>query len=115
VQALLAELARPGAEPPPVPELAARAGLGETAFRALVHELTGRSPRAHLENLRLERAARLLAESTQPVATIASEAGYADPFHFSRAFRRRFGTAPRAYRAKCSIQGAASTPVRRKA
>ncbi len=97
---LLAQLAEAAAspEPPPVAALARRAGLGETAFRAAVRRLTGSSPRAHIERLRLDRAAYALRATDAPVARIAAEAGFADPFHFSRAFRRVFGRSPSRWR-----------------
>ena len=99
VQAVLAELTQMGKGPvPTIPELAARARLGESAFRIQVQALTGATPRVHLENLRLEQAARLLTETCQPVTDIALTTGYADPFHFSRVFRRCFGSSPRAFR-----------------
>jgi AraC-like DNA-binding protein len=81
-----------------VPVLARKAGLGQTAYRAAVRRLTGHAPREHLERLRIDRAAYALRSGSIPIARIASEAGYADPFHFSRVFRRVFGCSPRAFR-----------------
>ncbi|HAT11870.1 MAG TPA: hypothetical protein DCS97_15060 [Planctomycetes bacterium] len=98
---LLAGLADAAAGPPRsahIPQLAQRAGLGETAYRAEVRRLTGRGPREQIERLRLDRAAYALRSSSEPIARIASAAGYSDPFHFSRVFRRVFGTSPRSFR-----------------
>jgi AraC-like DNA-binding protein len=83
-----------------VPALARQAGMGETAFRALIRARFGVGPRVHLERLRLERAAFALRAGDQPVARIASASGYEDPFYFARAFRRLYGVSPRAYRAR---------------
>lgn len=80
--------------------LARRAGLGQTAFRAAVLARTGLPPRRYVERLRLERAAYTLQVTDLPVGRIASDCGYPDPFHFSRAFRRVFGASPRHWRKK---------------
>jgi AraC-like DNA-binding protein len=54
----------------------------------------------HIRNLRLDRAAALLAAPGAParVGAVARAVGYADQAAFSRAFRRRHGCAPRDYR-----------------
>ncbi len=96
--ALLAEAAAGDPAQAQVPLLARRAGMGATAFRAAVRARCGCSPRAHLERLRLERAAYALRTSDLPVAAVAAAAGYADPFHFARAFRRVHGTSPSGFR-----------------
>ncbi|MFC4951250.1 helix-turn-helix domain-containing protein [Pseudonocardia sp. GCM10023141] len=46
--------------------------------------------------LRLDRCARMLADprQTATITEVAARNGYPDPAAFSRAFRRRFGTAP---------------------
>lgn len=98
--ALLAEAAAGPPELARVALLARRAGMGETAFRASVRARLGRSPREHIERLRLERAAYALRSSDLPVGDIAAAAGYADPFHFARAFRRVHGASPSGFRAR---------------
>jgi AraC-like DNA-binding protein len=92
---LVAEAAGPGRG---IPDLAKRAGLGQTAFRAAVQARTGLPPRRYLERLRLERAAYALQATDLPVARIGEDCGYPDPFHFSRAFTRVFGCSPRGWR-----------------
>jgi AraC family transcriptional regulator len=52
-----------------------------------------------LELIRLGRAATLLARSNLSVTEVAANAGFGDPLHFSRRFRRAYGVSPREYRA----------------
>jgi AraC-like DNA-binding protein len=86
------------ADPQPLAELARRAGMGRTAFWSAVVAATGMTPRRWLEERRMEVAARRLRDTDRAVADIAEEIGFADPFHFSRAFKRVVGASPRDYR-----------------
>lgn len=94
---LVADSAGPGSN---MASLARRAGMGQTAFRAAVLARTGLPPGRYVERLRLERAAYALQATDLPVGRIATDCGYPDPFHFSRAFRRVFGASPRHWRNK---------------
>ncbi len=53
---------------------------------------------AYVRGLRLDWAAGRLTATDQGIAQIALLAGFYDQSHFSRAFKRRFGLTPRAYR-----------------
>lgn len=79
-------------------ELEARAGLGRTAFGAAFRAATGLSPAAWLQRRRLAAAHRLLTTTRTAVAAVAAQVGFADPFHFSRCFRARYGRSPRQVR-----------------
>jgi AraC-like DNA-binding protein len=47
-----------------------------------------------------DRSAELLAQANLAITAVGFELGYADPAHFTRAFRRWTGSAPRAWRHK---------------
>ena len=79
-------------------ELAQRAGLGRSAFGSAFKHATGLSPARWLMARRLAEAQRLLTTTRMPVATIGERVGFADPFHFSRCFRQRYGVSPREMR-----------------
>lgn len=83
------------------PETLARtAGLSPSHLIARFREVTGQPPTSYLEQLRLERAADLLRGTSHSVQTVADQVGFADPFYFSRRFRRRYGQSPRQFRQK---------------
>lgn len=94
---------------PSVHELARRAGVGPTAFRAAFLRALGCTPARFLEERRIERAARTLIETDIKISAVAAAEGYEDPYHFSRVFRRVLGVSPRAYRQR------ALDPVERRA
>jgi len=59
----------------------------------------GRTPRKFQEFKRMERAMHYL-ESGASVGQTAAEVGYADPYYFSRMFKRIMGLSPRAHMQK---------------
>jgi AraC-like DNA-binding protein len=61
-------------------------------------ELVGQPPMAYLTDWRLATAADRLRESQDSVESIGRRVGYANPFAFSTAFKRRFGVGPRLFR-----------------
>jgi AraC-like DNA-binding protein len=89
-----------------VADLAKAAGMSRAAFaRRFLAEL-GVTPLRFLADLRMARAARLLAESDAGLAAIAAEIGYESEFAFSRAFKRYAGEAPGVYRRRHQRAGA---------
>lgn len=74
--------------------LAARSGLHAEALRRRCRKSLGRAPMHQVAELRLRQAAALLAGRRLPVQAVAERVGYACPFAFSAAFRRRFGRPP---------------------
>ena len=58
----------------------------------------GVSVGGYLRNLRLEQAARALADDTSTIAEIAAQVGFYDQSHFTRTFKRKFGLTPQGYR-----------------
>lgn len=87
-----------------VDQAARHVGLSPSRFAHLFREETGESPAAWMEKLRLREARRQLAYSSAPVAEIAAQHGFDDPFHFSKRFRSLFGLSPSQFR-KTSMPG----------
>ncbi len=48
----------------------------------------------------MDAAAELLSKPAIPVREVASRVGYCHPSHFARAFQRRYGVSPSAFRAE---------------
>jgi hypothetical protein len=47
----------------------------------------------------MDAAAELLSKPAIPVSEVAHRVGYCQPSHFARAFQRRYGVSPSAFRA----------------
>jgi AraC-like DNA-binding protein len=78
--------------------LARVAGLSPSRFNALFRSAVGLSPLDYLLRRRVQRAQQLLIATDLDVAVIAERVGFADPFYFSRLFKRRCGATPSDYR-----------------
>lgn len=83
-----------------VAQLAAMVSLSPSHFAAMFRDQVGLPVLAYQTQLRMLRARELLDTTELPVAAIAARLGYADPFYFSRQFRREHGTTPLNYRAQ---------------
>ncbi len=77
---------------------AAKRGLTLTHFRRLFKTMTGVPPLQFLNNCRLELAARMLVETTEPVSLIAEWAGIDNEYYFSRIFKEKYQLSPLRYR-----------------
>lgn len=78
--------------------LARKAAMGRTTFAERFRNVVGETPHQYLTLWRVQRARRLLAESSLPLARIAARVGYESPASFSRAFKRTVGRSPGSYR-----------------
>jgi AraC-like DNA-binding protein len=67
-------------------------------FERVFRQATGITPMQWLRERRLQMACQYLRSTSKSIAEIASEVGYTDPFHFSRAFKSKFGKSPFQYR-----------------
>ena len=79
-------------------QLAREACWSVSHLSAEFRRACGISPIAYLLQLRLREGAYLLRDRNLSVAAIARQLGFADPFYFSRLFRRRYGLSPSDYR-----------------
>ena len=83
-----------------VEALAERAAMSPRNFARAFRRETGLTPGAYVEELRVEAARQRLERSSDPVERIAAACGFGTPETMRRAFARRVGAAPAAYRAR---------------
>jgi transcriptional regulator GlxA family with amidase domain len=101
-----------------VPQMAARAGLGERTFQRRFLRATGLGPTDYLQHLRVAKARELLERTQDAVDEIAWRVGYEDAGAFRKVFLRTMGLSPAAYRrrfgsvAPSAASRAARTSVR---
>lgn len=81
-----------------VARLAERADMSPRTFARTFRAETGTTPAAHVEELRVEAARRLLETTDQTVGAIARSVGLRHAETLHRAFTRRLGTTPARYR-----------------
>ncbi|MEU5702997.1 AraC family transcriptional regulator [Streptomyces aurantiacus] len=81
-----------------VQQLSEAVGMSRTAFTKRFTVVVGKPPITYLTGWRLSYGARLLRETTAPLATIARQVGYSTEFAFGAAFRREYGIAPGRFR-----------------
>jgi AraC family transcriptional regulator len=79
-------------------EMAARAGMSVSHFSNLFSRQRGLSPHQYLVHCRLQHARKLLLTGEHSIAEVACESGFADQAHFTRHFRRAYGTTPLVFR-----------------
>ena len=82
----------------PRADLAAMASLGPSQFSHVFHEVVGMTLKSYLQEVKLGRAQRLMRRSSMSLAEIAAKAGFYDLPHLDKAFRRRRGMTPQAFR-----------------
>ncbi|GAA5174213.1 AraC family transcriptional regulator [Niveibacterium umoris] len=98
VDTLLVEVLNDLARPWTLDTLCRRAGLSPAQLNRRFLAQCGEPPMARISALRLQRAALLLSSCDRAIGSIAESVGYPNAFHFSTAFKARFGESPSQYR-----------------
>jgi AraC family transcriptional activator of pobA len=75
-------------------------GVPQSALSRSLSQVTGHGTKELITDRRMLEAARLLRFTDLTVGEVAFRVGFSDPLYFSRAFKRHFGEAPMAYRAR---------------
>ena len=96
-------------EPIQQKQVADLAGMHPAAFSRFFKRATGRTMSQHVTALRLDHAARLLAETDLSVLEVAAESGFENLSYFHRLFRQSHGHSPRRYRLQAAAQRTGST------
>jgi AraC-type DNA-binding domain-containing proteins len=80
-------------------QLAAIAGMSPHYFSELFKQSTGRTPHNYVLFQRIERAKQQLRDPKRSVIDVGLDAGFQNPSHFARAFRKIEGRSPSKFRA----------------
>lgn len=84
--------------------VAKRLGMSPSLLRLRFRASAGLSVGKYIRELKLQYSCELLHGTGLAVSEIAARCGYDTVFSFSRAFRRTYGMAPTAYRAKAKTR-----------
>lgn len=79
-------------------KLAKIANMSMRNFQRTFQKAMGCSARDHLLNLRLQHAAKLMENPGTQISEIAFAAGFTDSNYFTKQFKKKFKTTPRAFR-----------------
>jgi AraC-like DNA-binding protein len=77
-------------------DMSKQAGLSRFHFLRSFAKATGLTPHAFQLQARLHLARRMIL-SGQPLAAVATDAGFADQSHLTRLFQRSYGMTPGSY------------------
>ncbi len=99
------------ADPWTIELLSERVGLSRSALHERFVHFVGQPPMQYLGQWRMQAAARRLADSQSPVASIALDAGYDSEAAFSRAFKRIVGVPPGEWRRRHRSGESAKAPA----
>jgi signal transduction histidine kinase/ligand-binding sensor domain-containing protein/DNA-binding response OmpR family regulator len=80
--------------------LANNVGMSRVHLHRKLKELTNRSARDFIRNIRLKKAAELLLNHKLSISDIAYSLGFSNLSHFSTSFRDFYGQSPKEYREK---------------
>ena len=94
----LAHLHERPAHPWTLDELARESGASRSALAERFAERVGEPPMHYLARWRIQAAARLLADGSAKVSSVAAAVGYDSEAAFSRAFKKVAGVSPSAWR-----------------
>jgi len=81
----------------PIEKMGKRLGISASHLRARFRKGTGKSLGEFQREVRLQKAAELLAQTDATVAEVGEACGWDSPFTFSRAFRRYWGRPPKRF------------------
>lgn len=81
-----------------IPEICDRVKISQRQLTRQFARYVKKTPTLYYRDIRLDRARGLVTQTELPLAEIAIASGFTSPVHFSRAYRERFGIAPRSDR-----------------
>lgn len=80
-----------------VEKMALEMNMSRTSLHRKIKSITGFPPSELIRSIRLRRAAKLIANRVDSATQISLMVGFDDYSHFSKAFKKHFGTSPSGY------------------
>jgi AraC-like DNA-binding protein len=74
--------------------------MSHSKLHRKLNAVTGCSANKFIRIIRLNKAKKLLQDSTATIASIAIDCGYNDPGYFTRVFKQEFGITPNEWKAR---------------
>ena len=78
--------------------------LSRSVLERRFSQLLGKSPKAEILRVQLDRVCRLLAESDLPISEVADKAGFEHPEYMSRLFKKKIGMTPGEFRKRSGVR-----------
>ncbi len=88
-----------------VTDVARRCHVDQAYLARLFKRFAEETPLQLLTRLKMGKAAEMLGSRDRMVKEVAAEVGYADPYHFSRVFKRVYGIPPETFTQAASRRG----------
>jgi AraC family carnitine catabolism transcriptional activator len=85
-------------DPLSIPQICKRVRLSQRQLDRLFGQFVRKSPVLYYRDIRLDRARGLVTQTDMRLSEVAVASGFSSQAHFSRAYRERFGLAPRSDR-----------------
>ncbi len=86
-----------------IPDICDRVGLSQRQVNRLFDRYVGKTPVLYYRDIRLDRARGLVTQTDLPMSEISAATGFSSQVHFSKAYKERFGIAPRIDRSEGRI------------
>ena len=81
-----------------IDKLSDMACMSKRNFMRIFKGAVGLSPIQYLRQVRLQRASKMLRESSEQIGVVAMQCGFSDSNYFIKCFRQAFGTTPYRFR-----------------
>jgi len=98
IMTLVDKLHESYAKPITLENIASWAGYTPQHINRLFKQTLGVTPLQYLMQVRMNKAANLLAENILSIHGVGEQVGFTDPYYFSRMFRQHHGRSPKQYR-----------------